>query len=500
MYSKCLSDATAYLEEQLLIPMEELSQRLKYRIELLKHVYTTQVDILQGQQSQQTQKSPNTGSSGNNGDNQGGQVDSEEYLPKLMAILNKPTKTKADMTELKSHGVVKLLHAVQTRQEQLLQRVAESTSMYRIQKELVENSIAQSLYIHSQQIQPEERAFQKKVHEWRHYVTTLDRSIANLERQMDVLRASVGSGSSLMGGSRGTSPAPSTGSTPMKTQQQWLTERANASAGMGSVIKSPMVGAGVPMSPQPGTPNTTIAGAATWFKRNRASRSGVSTPVTASRRVVAAGASSSTPAQSSTPVHSLLSSMTLNDVSRRTQRTSTAGTSDRLTGAVSNAVYGAAGGRKTSGVTMASLLSPGSATGVTASSAANETRLVHPASFSSPERVATVSAVNSAARRNSKTIISTLFNSPLPVNHGHNQSYRLGLHVNTTGVADSTDAAGSGENPAPYSLDQVQYSVRDRDYMKELLVAQAKALRECNHRIRSLDKSISGWAQAQHAE
>lgn len=77
MYSKCLSDATAYLEEHLLIPMEELSQRLKYRVELLKHMYTAQVDILHGQRA--------------TGDG--------DYVVKLTAILNKPNKTKADMAE-----------------------------------------------------------------------------------------------------------------------------------------------------------------------------------------------------------------------------------------------------------------------------------------------------------------------------------------------------------------------------------------------------------------
>jgi hypothetical protein len=77
VYSKCLSDATAYLEEHLLIPMEELSQRLKYRVELLKHMYTAQVDILHGQRA--------------TGDG--------DYVVKLTAILNKPNKTKADMAE-----------------------------------------------------------------------------------------------------------------------------------------------------------------------------------------------------------------------------------------------------------------------------------------------------------------------------------------------------------------------------------------------------------------
>jgi len=82
VYSNCLSDATAYLEEHILIPMEELSQRLKYRIELLKQMYTTQVDILHGKQ-----------------DTAAGAAANDDYIAKLTTILNKPTKTKADMSE-----------------------------------------------------------------------------------------------------------------------------------------------------------------------------------------------------------------------------------------------------------------------------------------------------------------------------------------------------------------------------------------------------------------
>lgn len=356
--------------------------------------------------------------------------------------------------------MVKLLHAVQTRQDQLMQRVADATSMYRIQKELVENAIAQSLYIHSQQIQPEERAFQKKVHEWRQYATTLDRSIANLEKQMDVLRSTEASSSDCF------SVAPSTGSTPVKTQQQWLTDRTNASA-LASGMKSPLAGSG--MSPMAGgsgakAPNTTITGAATWFKRNRASRSGVSTPVTGNHRGgVGAG---STPAHSATtPVHSLLSSMTLNDGARHR----TGATAEKMNGAVSDAIYGA-NGRRTTGATMASLLSPSSAMGTGAATTTSGKVPVQADSFASPEKVTVTTAATTTARRDSKTIISTLFNSPLPVRQSNfSPAPAKSGAIVLAGTVNGGVSAGSGG-----PLSSVQYSVRDRDYMKELLVAQVR--------------------------
>ena len=95
-YSKCLSDATAYLEERLLIPMEELSQRLKYRLELLRHMYSSQVDILQG--------AGDLGVGvGGGAEEKPGQIvrvkEDDAIVAKLMSILGKVGKTKEDFAE-----------------------------------------------------------------------------------------------------------------------------------------------------------------------------------------------------------------------------------------------------------------------------------------------------------------------------------------------------------------------------------------------------------------
>ena len=47
-YTRCLSDCTLYLETHAVAPLEELHRRLRYRVELIQHVYAAQVQILQG--------------------------------------------------------------------------------------------------------------------------------------------------------------------------------------------------------------------------------------------------------------------------------------------------------------------------------------------------------------------------------------------------------------------------------------------------------------------
>ena len=81
--SRLLSESTLFVEENVVIPLEELYQRLNYRMEIIKQLYTKQVELLQGP------------SGGGIGSGIGGDVEVDEDA--MMQLLNKTEKSKEDM-------------------------------------------------------------------------------------------------------------------------------------------------------------------------------------------------------------------------------------------------------------------------------------------------------------------------------------------------------------------------------------------------------------------
>ena len=77
-----MSQCTLYLEQHVVLPLEELYHRLKYRIDMIQHVYTSQVCILQG-----------SGSS-----SQGAVSHVQDQQEKqVVALLSRKNKTAEDM-------------------------------------------------------------------------------------------------------------------------------------------------------------------------------------------------------------------------------------------------------------------------------------------------------------------------------------------------------------------------------------------------------------------
>lgn len=149
MCSRLLNEATSYLEEEVLIPLEEMFARLKYRVELLKQMYSTQVDVIQGEEVAQRAgavvDTPRDSKAG---------TETPAAVAAILSILNKsPSTNGANSTQtrqlLLNYGVNNLLLALRARQEALDKRVEGIRKIYTVQKELVESSVAQWLYIHN---------------------------------------------------------------------------------------------------------------------------------------------------------------------------------------------------------------------------------------------------------------------------------------------------------------------------------------------------------------
>lgn len=401
-------------------------------------------------------------------------------------------------------GIQKLIDLIRKRQETLQVRVDSVNEAFGIQKELVEQSIVQSLYIHNKHINPKEKEFQEQLHKWRRQAVYLENCVANLESQKAtqlepvVAKArSESSGNSENSMIAGTATPASVKSSPMHNprspmsmyQQSPVTPRTDdkSSYYAASPMNISTISSGV---------NTTSANA--WYTRTRSSRS--NTPRggsgTTSKMGLLTPGMRNKMLQSSAFGSSNANTTMLPSPRVQQSPARTSGAPFSMQNAITNAIYGgsrgAGSGVKAPPPPLASLTNhresrvhsvPPSSKGLFMSPAMENK---HKSSVNG-EVVKMAPLTNDRIGADTESVNDThsapsgiLFNSPPPL-PSFSQNKVSGSPVATF------RSTGSKDNAAPSD----SFTVRETEYIKELLVQQSKDMKECQMKLRALERGCS---------
>ena len=383
-----------------------------------------------------------------------------------------------------------LLHVVKLRQIALKQRVDEINTTFIAQKDMIESCIAQGLYIHNHVMNPQEKKFQQKVQVWRKYLSALESSLCGLEKPTELLFTapvtvldSVASSSVISSPHVSDSVRKSDQSTPFAQGQGNTTPKQ-------SMVSNNTVG---------GTSaSKTVTGAVAWYTRNRASR--LNTPMTGGRSVLNSAKKpvyspmmqspvpglSGTTTISESPLNTMLSSMSLHPPPpSELPRPYGSNTPNQP---VSESKH------TSGGVSLSSLVTSSKKPPLQ-----HKTTTASMSSFVSPLKEKGVNTRQSTSTSIPVTNV-TLFNSPGPISptnfdsprdrNGFSTSARhdgstventIHVNVDTINSTSTSVAIGTGGTATSASTGGVVsgYTVREKEFIKELLLKQVLSVIYC---------------------